>query len=148
ATFGLPDGAAAGTVSVAYNDLEALRAALRSHDVAAVFVEPVAANMGVVAPDPRFLGGLVEEAHAAGALVVLDEVVTGFRLASGGAQALYGLAPDLTMLGKVLGGGLPVGALGGRADLMELLPPTGKVMQAGTFAAHPHAMAAGCAVLE
>src|SRR5581483_10578640 len=117
-------------------------------EIAAVFVEPVAANMGVVLPDRAFLECIVEMCQMHKAVSIFDEVVTGFRIGPGGAQAGFGLTPDLTMLGKVLGGGLPIGAVGGRADLMDSLAPVGNVYQAGTYAAHPHAMAAGAAVLE
>src|SRR5581483_4576303 len=126
----------------------ALESALRDHEVAAVFIEPVAANMGVVIHDSAFVDAVFSLAHAHGALAVFDEVVTGFRMGTGAAQSAVGIAADLTMFGKVLGGGLPVGAVGGRADLMELLAPVGPVYQAGTYAAHPHAMAAGAATLE
>jgi glutamate-1-semialdehyde 2,1-aminomutase len=115
--------------------------------VAAVIVEPVAANMGVVAPEPGFLEGLRELTGQAGALLIFDEVITGFRVAPGGAQELYGVRPDLTVLGKINGGGLPVGAYGGRADLMDLVAPSGPVYQAGTLSGHPVVMAAGAAAL-
>ncbi len=147
---GVPSSSVLDTIVLPFNDIDALTGAFveRAGDVAAVFVEPVAANMGVVVPDPAFLTALVELCGRHGALTVFDEVVTGFRLALGGAQESMGLHPDLTMLGKVLGGGLPIGAVGGRAELMELLAPSGSVYQAGTYAAHPHAMAAGVDVLE
>ncbi len=146
---GVPESSVGETIVLAYNEADALRAmfAERGHEIAAVFVEPIAANMGVVMPEPGFLQLIVALAAEHGALTVFDEVVTGFRVGLGGAQEQFGLRPDLTMLGKVLGGGLPVGAVGGRAELMELLAPTGPVYQAGTYAAHPHAMAAGVAVL-
>jgi glutamate-1-semialdehyde 2,1-aminomutase len=118
----------------------------RGGDVAAVFVEPIAANMGVVAPGHGFLRAVVDLSRGSGAIVVFDEVVTGFRIGPHGAQGE--LHADLTMFGKVIGGGLPIGAVGGRADLMDLLAPVGPVYQAGTYAAHPHAMAAGAAVLS
>jgi glutamate-1-semialdehyde 2,1-aminomutase len=112
-----------------------------------VIVEPVAANMGVVAPVPGFLPGLRELTATAGALLIFDEVITGFRVGPGGAQELYGVQPDLTVLGKIIGGGLPVGAYGGRADLMDLVAPAGPVYQAGTLSGHPVVMAAGEATL-
>ena len=113
-----------------------------------MIVEPVAANMGVVPPQPGFLEGLRRLTEAAGALLVFDEVITGFRVAPGGAQELYGVRPDLTVLGKVIGGGLPVGAYGGRADLLDLVAPAGPVYQAGTLSGHPVVMAAGEATLQ
>jgi glutamate-1-semialdehyde 2,1-aminomutase len=113
-----------------------------------VIVEPVAANMGVVAPEPGFLDGLRELTEQAGALLIFDEVITGFRVARGGAQELYRVRPDLTILGKIIGGGLPVGAYGGRADLMDLVAPAGPVYQAGTLSGHPVVMAAGEATLR
>ncbi len=147
---GVPEQSVRDTVVLAYNDTDGLRRlfADRGPDIAAVFVEPIASNMGVVLPEPGFLQLLLALCADHGALSVFDEVVTGFRVGLGGVQGTQGLVPDLTMLGKVLGGGLPVGAVGGRADLMELLAPSGPVYQAGTFAAHPHAMAAGRVVLQ
>ena len=147
---GVPERSVTDTVVLPFDDVAAFQALFtdRGSEIAAVFVEPVAANMGVVVPSTAFLAELLKLCRATGALLVFDEVVTGFRLGSGGAQAATGIKPDLTMLGKVIGGGLPVGAVGGRADLMEQLVPSGPVFQAGTFAAHPHAMAAGVAVLE
>ncbi len=155
ATLSIPGSAgvaravAAQTVVAAYNDLDSVEALLESHPghVAAVIVEPVAANMGVVAPAIGFLKGLRELTERAGALLIFDEVITGFRVAPGGAQALYGVRPDLTVLGKIIGGGLPVGAYGGRADLMDLVAPSGPVYQAGTLSGHPVVMAAGEAAL-
>jgi glutamate-1-semialdehyde 2,1-aminomutase len=155
ATLGLPGSAgvtsavAATTLLATYNDLDSVSAQLDSHgeQVAAIIVEPVAANSGVVPPAPGFLQGLRRLADAAGALLVLDEVITGFRVARGGAQELYGVHPDLTLLGKIIGGGLPVGAYGGRADLMDLVAPAGPVYQAGTLSGHPLVMAAGVAAL-
>jgi glutamate-1-semialdehyde 2,1-aminomutase len=147
---GVPPVSVADTVVIPYDDIPALEAVFdaRGDEIAAVFVEPVAANMGVVVPEPTFLARILELCRAHGAVSIFDEVVTGFRVGHGGAQGQLELRPDLTMFGKVLGGGLPIGAVGGRADLMELLAPLGPVYQAGTYAAHPHAMAAGVAVLD
>jgi glutamate-1-semialdehyde 2,1-aminomutase len=145
---GVPPGIAAQTLVVPYNDLDAVETALDRHPVAAVIVEPIAANMGVVLPQPGFLAGLRELTTAAGSLLVFDEVITGFRVALGGAQGLFGVRPDLTLLGKIIGGGFPVGAYGGRADLMDLVAPAGPVYQAGTLSGHPVVMAAGIATLE
>jgi glutamate-1-semialdehyde 2,1-aminomutase len=156
ATFSIPDSAgvtrsvAAETLVATYNDLDSVEALLGAHrgQVAAVIVEPVAANMGVVAPVPGFLAGLRELTTQSGALLIFDEVITGFRVAPGGAQELYGVRPDLTVLGKIIGGGLPVGAYGGRAHLMDLVAPAGPVYQAGTLSGHPVVMAAGEATLK
>jgi glutamate-1-semialdehyde 2,1-aminomutase len=136
-----------GLLAAPYGDLAAV-AALPLDEVAAVIVEPVAGNVGVVAPAPEFLPGLRRLCEEHQALLIFDEVITGFRVAPGGAQQLFGLKPDLTVLGKIVGGGLPVGAYGGRADLMELLAPVGPVYQAGTLAGHPAVMAAGEATLR
>ena len=146
---GVAPSVAAQTLVATYNDLDAVAALLDSHpaSVAAVIVEPVAANMGVVAPVSGFLQGLRDITDRAGALLIFDEVITGFRVAPGGAQELYGVRPDLTVLGKIIGGGLPVGAYGGRADLMDLVAPSGPVYQAGTLSGHPVVMAAGEATL-
>ncbi len=146
---GVPRGSVADTIVLPYGDGDALRAAFAEHGerVACVFVEPIAANMGVVVPQSGFLEDLIDLARTRGAISVFDEVVTGFRVWEAGAQGALGLRPDLTMFGKVIGGGLPIGVVGGRADLMDLLAPVGPVYQAGTYAAHPHAMAAGRAVL-
>lgn len=155
ATAGLPDSQGvpaeftAFTLSVPYNDLAAVEKAFAAHpkDIAAVIVEPVAANMGVVPPAPGFLEGLRKITLAHGSLLIFDEVITGFRVGPGGAQGRFGLVPDLTTLGKIIGGGLPVGAYGGRQDLMNLLAPLGPVYQAGTLSGNPAAMVAGEAVL-
>jgi glutamate-1-semialdehyde 2,1-aminomutase len=155
ATLSIPGSAgvaasvAEQTLVASYNDLDSVAALLDAHagQVAAVIVEPVAANMGVVAPAPGFLDGLRKLTDAAGALLIFDEVITGFRVAPGGAQELFGVRPDLTVLGKIIGGGLPVGAYGGRADLMDLVAPAGPVYQAGTLSGHPVVMAAGEATL-
>jgi glutamate-1-semialdehyde 2,1-aminomutase len=147
---GVPGSAAASTLSLPYNDVQAVHAAFEAHpeQIAAVIVEPVAGNMGVVPPQPGFLQHLRELTRQYGALLIFDEVITGFRVALGGAQALYNLAPDLTCLGKILGGGLPVGAYGGRREIMELVAPLGPVYQAGTLSGNPVAMAAGIATLR
>ncbi len=141
-TAGVPAGAVAETLVVPYNQVPVL-----DESVAAVVVEPVAANMGVIAPAPGFLEGLRAECDRVGALLVFDEVITGFRLGAGGAQGRYGVSPDLTTFGKVIGGGLPIGAVGGRAEVMSTLSPLGPVFHAGTLAGNPIATAAGLAVL-
>jgi glutamate-1-semialdehyde 2,1-aminomutase len=147
---GVPAAVVATTHTVPYNDLEAVRRCLDTNrgKVAAVIVEPIAGNMGFVAPGPGFLAGLRRLCDEHGALLVFDEVMTGFRVHPGGAQALHGVVPDLTTLGKVIGGGFPVGAYGGRADLMRRVAPEGPVYQAGTLAGHPVAMTAGLATLR
>jgi glutamate-1-semialdehyde 2,1-aminomutase len=142
-TAGVPAEAVANTLVVPYNVVPQL-----DEQVAAVFVEPVAANMGVVAPAPGFLEGLRAECDRVGALLVFDEVITGFRIGSGGAQAKYDVVPDITTFGKVIGGGLPIGAVGGRRDVMETLSPLGPVFHAGTLAGNPIATAAGLAALD
>jgi glutamate-1-semialdehyde 2,1-aminomutase len=156
ATLGIPgspgvtEGAARDTLTVAYNDLAAARTAFaeRAGEVAAVIVEPVAANMGVVPPEPGFLEGLRELCTAHRSILIFDEVITGFRLAYGGAQGHFSITPDLTVLGKVMGGGFPCAAFGGRRDVMELLAPAGPVYQAGTLSGNPVAMAAGIAAVD
>jgi glutamate-1-semialdehyde 2,1-aminomutase len=156
ATLGLPDspgvtrGAVADTLTAPYNDLAAVERLFSEHagEVAAVIVEPVAGNMGLVVPAEGFLEGLRALTEADGALLVFDEVMTGFRVHPGGAQALYGIAPDLTTLGKVIGGGLPVGAYGGRREIMGLVAPAGPVYQAGTLSGNPLAMTAGIETLR
>jgi glutamate-1-semialdehyde 2,1-aminomutase len=156
ATLGLPDspgvtpGAVAETLTAPYNDLAAVEAlfAAQGEEIAAVIAEPIAGNMGVVMPSDGFLEGLRELTTRFGALLVFDEVLTGFRIHPGGAQAMFGITPDLTTLGKVIGGGLPVGAYGGRRDIMELVAPHGPVYQAGTLSGNPLAMAAGIETLR
>jgi glutamate-1-semialdehyde 2,1-aminomutase len=148
ASAGVPAALAASTVVVPWNDSEALRAATQEHELAAILAEPLPANMGLVPPRAGFLELLRERADANGALLVLDEVISGFRVARGGAQELGGVSGDLTILGKVLGGGLPAAAVGGSAELLELLAPAGEVYQAGTLSGNPLAVAAGLATLE
>ncbi len=147
---GVPEDVTRHTMVAAYNDLEGVRrlVAERGDTVAAVIVEPVVGNMGVVAPEPGFLEGLRQLTRDVGALLIVDEVMTGFRLAPGGAVELFGLEPDLVTWGKVIGGGFPVGAYGGRADLMDLVSPVGGVYQAGTLSGNPVAMAAGATTLR
>ncbi len=146
---GVPPAVVADTLLAPYNDLDAVAArfADAGAEIAAVFVEPIAGNMGLVPPDPGFLAGLRELCDRHGALLVFDEVMTGFRVGWGGAQGLLEVRPDLTTLGKVIGGGLPVGAYGGRRDLMEQVAPAGPVYQAGTLSGNPLAVAAGLAAL-
>jgi glutamate-1-semialdehyde 2,1-aminomutase len=156
ATLGLPDSAgvpasfAAETLLAPFNDRAAVERIFAGHgdSIAALIVEPVPANMGLVLPEPGFLQFLREITGASGTLLIFDEVITGFRLAYGGAQMYYGVVPDLTCLGKIIGGGLPVGAYGGRADVMELVAPVGPVYQAGTLSGNPMAMAAGIITLR
>jgi glutamate-1-semialdehyde 2,1-aminomutase len=156
ATLGLPDspGVPAATVAdtlvAAYNDLDSVATLFRQYpgQIAAIIVEPVAGNMGVVPPAAGFLEGLREITAQAGSLLIFDEVMTGFRVHPGGAQTLYNIDPDLTTLGKVIGGGLPVGAYGGRREIMHWVAPAGPVYQAGTLAGNPLAMSAGLAALE
>jgi len=147
---GVPAGATRDTLLVPYNDAQAVEATLRKFpgQVAAMLVEPVAANMGVVPPAQGYLAALRTLCDEHGALLIFDEVITGFRLGYGGAQGVYGVGPDLTTLGKIIGGGMPVGAYGGRAEIMKHLAPEGKVYQAGTLSGNPVAMAAGLATLK
>ncbi len=147
---GVTAGAARDTIVVPYNDPDGVAEVFRAHPdrVAAIIVEPVGANVGVIAPEPGFLEALRELTEANGALLIFDEVITGFRVARGGAQVRYGIVPDLTTLGKIVGGGMPIGAYGGRADLMAHVAPEGGVYQAGTLSGHPVAMAAGVATLD
>ena len=155
-TLGLPDSpgvtkaTAQDTLLAEFNNLSSVEELFRQHheDIAAIIVEPVAANMGVVPPKEGFLEGLREIAYEFKAVLIFDEVITGFRLARGGAQEYYGVYPDLTTLGKILGGGLPVGAYGGKAEIMNMLAPDGPVYQAGTLSGNPLAMAAGLAMLK
>jgi glutamate-1-semialdehyde 2,1-aminomutase len=146
---GVPKGLAELTVTVPFNDLAAVKTAVKKHgkELACVIVEPAAGNMGLVPPAPGFLKGLRELTAAAGIVLIFDEVISGFRLRFGGIQHLVGIRPDLTCLGKIIGGGLPVGAFGGRREIMESLAPTGPVYQAGTLSGNPLAMAAGLATL-
>jgi glutamate-1-semialdehyde 2,1-aminomutase len=156
ATLGLPDAAgvprsfAATTIALPYNSVEAVERAFQEHKglIASVIVEPVAGNMGCVPPAPGFLEALRKITARDGALLIFDEVMTGFRVAYGGAQQLYGIRPDLTTLGKVIGGGLPIGAYGGRADIMAQIAPSGPVYQAGTLSGNPLAVSAGLAMLR
>jgi len=148
ASAGVTQGAARDTLVAPFNDAGAVDELLGTNDVATVIVEPVAANMGVVAPAAGYLERLRELTTRRGALLIFDEVITGFRVARGGAQERYGVMPDLTVLGKIIGGGLPVGAYGGRADLMRQIAPDGPVYQAGTLSGNPLAMAAGAATLR
>ncbi|MGK2933055.1 MAG: glutamate-1-semialdehyde 2,1-aminomutase [Solirubrobacterales bacterium] len=145
---GIPSAQAAGTVVVPWNDRQAAADALDKHEVAALLVEPVAANMGLVPPDAGFLELLREKTSETGALLVFDEVITGFRVARGGAQELYGVEPDLTVMGKIVGGGLPAAAFGGPREYMERIAPAGDVYQAGTLSGNPLAVAAGLATLK
>ena len=156
ATLGVPDSpgvtasTARDTLVAGYNDLDAVRRLFAKYpdSIAAIIVEPIAANMGLVHPAAGFLSGLQRLAKEHGALLIFDEVITGFRVAYGGAQAVYKIKPDLTCLGKVIGGGLPVGAYGGRRDIMRMVAPSGKVYQAGTLSGNPLAMTAGITTLE
>jgi glutamate-1-semialdehyde 2,1-aminomutase len=146
---GVPEAVASTAIVLPYNDPGAVTALFAAHPgrIAAVMVEPVVANAGVIPPAPGYLEHLREVTRADGALLVFDEVITGFRLGRGGAQARFGVTPDVTTLGKIIGGGMPIGAYGGRANLMELVAPAGPVYQAGTLSGHPLSMAAGIATL-
>ncbi|MDO4203964.1 MAG: glutamate-1-semialdehyde 2,1-aminomutase [Selenomonadaceae bacterium] len=156
ATFGVPDspgvtaGVANDTITVPYNDPEALTAVMKEHgsEVAAIIVEPVAGNMGCILPKQGYLGFLRKITEEYGALLIFDEVMCGFRASLGGAQAAYGITPDITCLGKIIGGGLPVAAYGGKAEIMDCVSPAGPVYQAGTLSGNPLAMAAGIATLK
>jgi glutamate-1-semialdehyde 2,1-aminomutase len=147
---GVPEETAMHTLALPYNDLSAVEAAFALHPerIACVIVEPVVGNAGTIPPAPGYLAGLRKMTREHGALLILDEVMTGFRLSLGGAQQIYGIDPDLTTLGKIIGGGLPCGAFGGRAEVMEFLAPLGPVYQAGTLSGNPLAMAAGIATLS
>ena len=147
---GVPEDTIRHTLSLPYNDIEAFKQVMaeKGDTVAAVIVEPVAGNMGLVSPDPAFLETLRAETRAHGSVLIFDEVMTGFRLSYGGAQALYNIDPDMSCFGKIVGGGLPVGAYGGKRDIMALIAPEGPVYQAGTLAGNPLAMAAGIATLK
>ena len=147
---GVPEAVAARTLTLPFNDAAAVREAYAAYpqQIAGLIVEPVAGNMGCIPPQPGFLETLREVTESDASLLIFDEVITGFRVALGGAQARYGITPDLTTLGKIIGGGLPVGALGGRADIMDRLAPLGDIYQAGTLSGNPLAAAAGIATLE
>jgi glutamate-1-semialdehyde 2,1-aminomutase len=146
----VPASVAAHTVTVTYNELDGITQVFESigDEIAAIIVEPVAGNMNCIPPVPGFLEGLRSLCDSHGSVLIFDEVMTGFRVAAGGAQAHYGITPDLTTLGKVIGGGLPVGAFGGRRDIMEQIAPLGPVYQAGTLSGNPVALSAGLATLE
>jgi len=149
-TVGVPRAFAETTIAVPFNDLDAVESTFRTHGdkIAAIIVEPVCGNMGCVLPLPGFLEGLRSITEQHGALLIFDEVMTGFRLSRGGAQQLFGITPDLTMLGKIIGGGLPMAAYGGRADIMQKVAPAGPVYQAGTLSGNPVAVTAGIAMLQ
>jgi glutamate-1-semialdehyde 2,1-aminomutase len=156
ATFGLPDspgvpeGTAKNTLTAPYNDLEAVRQLFEANpdSIAVAIVEPIAANMGFVLPEDGYLQGLIDLCHEYGALLIMDEVMTGFRASLGGAQEVWNLEPDITTLGKVIGGGLPVGAYAAKRDIMETVAPTGTMYQAGTLSGNPLAMTAGLVTIQ
>lgn len=147
---GVPEDATKLTITIPYNDLDVVKKVFKEHskEIAAVILEPVVGNAGLILPQDGFLKGLRDITEKEGALLIFDEVMTGFRVALGGAQARYEIKPDLTTLGKVIGGGLPVGAYGGRKDIMQMIAPSGSVYQAGTLSGNPLAMAAGIAQLK
>jgi glutamate-1-semialdehyde 2,1-aminomutase len=145
---GVPEGAAKDTIVVPFNDLASVEKIVSAGDVAAIIIEPVAGNMGLVEPAPGYLEGLRAITAKFGTILIFDEVMTGFRVAYGGAQARFNVTPDLTTIGKVIGGGLPAAAFGGRADIMQKLAPLGPVYQAGTLSGNPLAMAAGLKAME
>lgn len=149
-TPGVTQGTAGDTISVPFNDISRIEAIFDSHgeEVAAIIIEPVPGNMGVILPEEGFLSGIIEVAHRYGALVIFDEVMSGFRVDLGGAQTLFDLKPDITLLGKVIGGGFPLGAVAGRRDIMEHLAPVGDIYQAGTLSGNPVAVAAGLSTLR
>lgn len=149
-TVGVPESFAATTIVLPFNDLDAVEAAFRNQGdrIASVIVEPVVGNMGCIPPLPGFLQGLKDITERHGALLIFDEVMTGFRLSFGGAQQLYGIRPDLTTVGKIVGGGLPIAAYGGRAEIMSKVAPTGPIYQAGTLSGNPLAVSAGIAMLQ
>ena len=147
---GITESVSKDTLVAVYNDISSVKELFSAHkgEIAAVIIEPVAANMGVVLPEEGFLKNLIDLAHENGSLIIFDEVITGFRLSMGGAQGLFNLKPDITCLGKIIGGGLPIGAFGGRRDIMEYLSPVGPVYQAGTLSGNPVCVAAGIATIK
>ncbi len=147
---GITESVSKDTLVAVYNDISSVKDLFAAHkgEIAAVIIEPVAANMGVVLPEEGFLKNLIDLAHKNGSLIIFDEVITGFRLSLGGAQGLFNLKPDITCLGKIIGGGLPIGAFGGRRDIMEYLSPVGPVYQAGTLSGNPVCVAAGIATIK
>jgi glutamate-1-semialdehyde 2,1-aminomutase len=149
-SVGVPKSFSDTTITVPFNDLDAVKAVFKQHGprIASLIIEPVVGNMGCVAPEPGYLQGLRRITEQHGALLIFDEVMTGFRLSRGGAQALFGVIPDMTTLGKIIGGGLPIAAYGGRADIMKCVAPAGPVYQAGTLSGNPLAVSAGIAMLR